>query len=147
VFVSATANGGTVTQTNGVVIMDLGSVTNDSPVTITIQAMPSQPDVLINRTSVGSAEADLNPADNVSYELALSVVLITAVEKLGSDLRLSFESSAGKHYVVQDRSDLQSGEWVNVPGTAATGTGHTLRATVANPFGQPSEFYRVVLQP
>jgi hypothetical protein len=144
-FVSATSSSGTVTQTNGLVIANLGSVTNNAPVTLTIMATPSQPDVLINRTTVASVEVDANPGDNVFYVLALSEVVITSVDQVGADLRLTFPTSLGKNYVVQTESDLTDGQWVDVPGSNSIGTGHILPVTISHPFTQPHQFYRVVL--
>jgi uncharacterized repeat protein (TIGR01451 family) len=144
-FVSATSSSGTVTQTNGLVIANLGSVTNNAPVTLTIMATPSQPDVLINRTTVASVEADANSGDNVFYVLALSEVVITSVDQVGADLRLTFPTSLGKNYVVQTESDLTDGQWVDVPGSNSIGTGHILPVTISHPFTQPHQFYRVVL--
>jgi uncharacterized repeat protein (TIGR01451 family) len=146
-FVSATSSSGTVAHTNGLVIANLGSVTRNAPVTLTINARPSQPDVLINRTTVTSAEPDANPGDNVFYVLALSEVVITSVDQVGADLRLTFETSLGKSYVVQTESDLTEGQWVDVPGSNSTGTGHILPVTISHPFTQPHQFYRVVLTP
>ncbi len=147
-FVSAIASSGTVTQSNGVVTVNLGSVANNSAVTIVIRAMPSQPDVLINRTSVTSVEPDGNPGDNVAYTLALSEVLITSVQELGADVVVSFESSLGRNYFIESRTDLNPGAWVMVPGTAVTGTGHILPVTILGAFTQqPQQFYRVVLTP
>jgi uncharacterized repeat protein (TIGR01451 family) len=146
-FVSATSSSGTVTQTNGLVIANLGSVSSNAPVTLTINATPSQPDVLINRTTVTSAEADANPGDNVFYVLALSEVVITSVARVGADLRLTFETSLGKNYVVQTESDLTEGQWVDVPGSNSIGTGHILPVTISDAFTQPHQFYRVVLTP
>jgi uncharacterized repeat protein (TIGR01451 family) len=146
-FVSATSSSGTVTQTNGLVIANLGSVTSNAPITLTITATPSQPDVLINRAAVSSTGADANPGDNVSYVLALSEVVITSVDQVGTDLRLTFETSLGKNYVVQTKSDWTEEKWVDVPGSNSTGTGYILPVTISNPFAQPHQFYRVVLTP
>jgi hypothetical protein len=67
---------------------------------------------------------------------------ITAVERLGNDLRLSFTSLSGKNYELQGRSDLSPGLWSSLPGTIP-GTGGIAQATVTNAFGLPQQFYRI----
>jgi uncharacterized repeat protein (TIGR01451 family) len=143
-FISAT--GATiVSQTNGIVVMNLGSVTNNFPVTLVIEAMPSQPDVLVNRTSVNSEEVDSNPGDNATYVLALSEVLITSVSQLAANLGVSFETSLGKNYVIQSQSDLTRQQWVTIAGTQTAGTGHIMQVILAGAFTESHQYYRVVL--
>jgi uncharacterized repeat protein (TIGR01451 family) len=144
-FVSASGSPGSVTETKGAVLFSLGNVTNSSPITLTINATPFKPDVLINKTTVGSAEPDGNPGDNVAYVLALSEVVITSVEQLGADLRLTFESSLGKNYIVQGESILTGGQWVDIAGSNSAGTGHPVSVVISSPFTTAHQFYRVVL--
>lgn len=144
-FVSASGSPGPVTETNGVVLFHLGNVTNTSAITLTLNATPTQPDVLINKTTVSSAEPDGNPGDNVAYVLALSEVIITSVEQLGSDLRLTFESSLGKNYIVQGESILTGGKWVDIAGSNSAGTGHPVSVIIDSAFTTTHQFYRVVL--
>ena len=68
---------------------------------------------------------------------------ITAVERFGNDLRLSYTSLAGTNYAVQSRADLSSGAWATLPGTTNSGTGSTLQKTLTNAFTAPQQFYRV----
>src|SRR5207249_3760707 len=56
---------------------------------------------------------------------------ITAVERLGGDLRLSFTSLSGMNYELQSRNDLSSGMWSSVPGSVP-GNGNIAQATVTN---------------
>jgi len=72
---------------------------------------------------------------------------ITAVERIGDDLRLSFTTVAGNNYALQSRADLASGDWVTVPGVSAAGTGSTVQFTLSNAFAQPQQFYRVKIVP
>ena len=71
------------------------------------------------------------------------VLRITAVEKSGNDLRLSFTSLAGTNYTIQSRADLSSGMWATLSGTTNSGTGGTVQQTLTNAFSQPQQFYRV----
>ena len=68
---------------------------------------------------------------------------ITAVEKLGNDLQLSFTSQSGTNYAVQSRADLSSGTWMTLPDTTNFGTGGIMQQTLTNAFSQPQQFYRV----
>jgi len=72
---------------------------------------------------------------------------ITAVERFGNDLRLSYTSLAGTNYAVQSRADLSSGAWATLPGTTNFGTGSTLQQTLTNAFTAPQQFYRVQQSP
>lgn len=74
-------------------------------------------------------------------------LLITAAERIGNDLRLSFNSVAGQNYAVQSRADLVSGAWVTLPGASTSGTGGTGQVTVPNAFDEPQQFYRVHVVP
>ena len=67
---------------------------------------------------------------------------ITAVDKMGDDLRLSFTSMAGTNYELQTRSNLTMGTWSSVPGSIP-GNGSVAQTTVTNPFNQPQQFYRI----
>jgi hypothetical protein len=68
---------------------------------------------------------------------------ITSVEKIGSDLKLSFTSAAGKEYVIQSRDGLSSGTWIDSPGAPTAGTGSPVDVTLPNAFARSSQFYRV----
>ncbi len=102
---------------------------------------------MLNRASVTSAEADANPADNVSYVLALSEILITAVDNLGTDLRLSFNSVIGKNYMIQTRPDAATGLWVTLLETTNPGNDHVLQITLPNAITGARQFYRVLQLP
>src|SRR5207249_10312949 len=56
-------------------------------------------------------------------------VRITAQERLGNDLRLSFTTLLGRNYAVQSSTDLSSNAWTTLPGTNA-GNGATVQVTV-----------------
>ena len=67
---------------------------------------------------------------------------MTAVQKVGNDLRLTFSSLLGTNYEVQSRSDLTTGSWGSLAGSTP-GNGGTANATVTNAFGPSRQFYRV----
>lgn len=85
--------------------------------------------------------------DNVSvmpdFATPVSPPRIIAVEKLGSDLRLSFTSATGKNYAIQSRATVESGEWTTLVGTTNAGTGGMVQTTVTNALTQPQQCYRV----
>jgi len=93
------------------------------------------------------ADADANPADNVTYVLALSEILITAVDNLGTDLRMSFNSVIGKNYLIQSRPNVASGLWVTLPGKTNPANDHLLQITLPNAITQAQQFYRVLQLP
>jgi len=71
------------------------------------------------------------------------VLRITATEKLGNDLRLSFTSQTGTNYVIQSRAELSSGAWATLNGTTNSGTGGTVQQTLTNALAAAQQFYRV----
>ena len=75
------------------------------------------------------------------------VVRLTAEEKIGNDLLLSFTTMAGASYSIQSSPDLSSGSWTTLPGTTTAGTGGVIQLTVINAFLQTQQFYRVQQQP
>jgi sugar lactone lactonase YvrE len=77
---------------------------------------------------------------------AAAALRITAVEKIGNDLRLSFTSMTGQEYVIQSRASLTSGDWTNLPATNF-GTGGILQTTLTNGLTAPQQFYRVQAMP
>jgi len=77
------------------------------------------------------------------YPVPSFALRITAVEKFGSDLRLSFTSLAGTNYVIQSRADLSSGTWATLVGTANSGTGGIVQQTLTNALAVAQQFYRV----
>jgi hypothetical protein len=83
-------------------------------------------------------------SDIGAYEA--SELRITAVEKFGNDLRLSFTSVLGTNYVVQSRSDLDTGDWAVLPGLIP-GYGGISQTTQTNALSQPKQFFRIQLQP
>ncbi|MEJ0088451.1 MAG: hypothetical protein WDM80_01625 [Limisphaerales bacterium] len=68
---------------------------------------------------------------------------ITAVDRFGGDLRLSFTSLAGTNYAIQSRADLSSGTWVTLGGTTNSGTGGIVQQTLTNALAMAKQFYRV----
>ena len=71
------------------------------------------------------------------------VLRITAVNKVGNDLGLSFTSLTGFNYAIQSRGDLSASTWATLAGTTNSGTGVTVQQTLTNAFTQPQQFYRV----
>ncbi len=78
----------------------------------------------------------------LSFELR-----ITEVEREGSDLRLSFTSLTRISYVIQSCTDLVSGTWTLVPGTATSGNGGIVQVALPNEVNPARRFYRVLQQP
>ena len=68
---------------------------------------------------------------------------ISAVEKLGTSVRLSFTSQAGINYAIRSRTNLSSGTWATLAGTTNSGTGGTVQQTLTNALTQPQQFYQV----
>jgi hypothetical protein len=67
---------------------------------------------------------------------------ISATQRIGIDLQLSFTSALGKTYAVQS-SPVPTGAWTSISGNAITGTGATVQVTIPNALAQPQQFYRV----
>jgi hypothetical protein len=72
---------------------------------------------------------------------------IIALERSGTDLRLSFTSVAGQNYAIQSRADLLFGTWTTLPGPATSGNGSTIQVMLPNALVQPQQFYRVTIVP
>jgi hypothetical protein len=75
------------------------------------------------------------------------VFSITSVSVSGNDLRLRFPTISGRSYVVEGRTNVATGGWMEVPGTADFGTGASLQTTISNALAQPHRFYRVKTTP
>jgi len=71
---------------------------------------------------------------------------LTAAEKSGNNLRLSFTSQAGHTYNVQGRANLVSGNWLDVV-TNIPGGGILAQTTVSNAVLAPQQFYRLQQSP
>ena len=78
---------------------------------------------------------------------ALPELRITAAERIGNDLRLSFSTVAGQNYAVQSCANLSSGAWTDIPGGSTPGTGGTVQVTVTKILEQSQQFYRVLARP
>ena len=73
---------------------------------------------------------------------------ISAIDRSGADLRLSFISLAGKNYSLQSSADLVSGTWTTLASAPITsGVGGIVAVTLTNALGQPQQFYRVKIVP
>ena len=81
--------------------------------------------------------AGTNPRD------ATSALRITSIVRIGADVVISWPSVFGKHYAVQTRTDLVSGDW-SVLQTNIAGTGAMLN--IMDP-AAPQRFYRIVTMP
>jgi hypothetical protein len=68
-----------------------------------------------------------------------------AIEKLGSDIRLRFNTVLGKTYGVDSENNL-NGSWSSLMNNIA-GTGSGIQAVDAGGANQPRRFYRAVLLP
>jgi hypothetical protein len=83
-------------------------------------------------------------SDIGAYEV--SPLRITNVDKVGNDLRISFDSVAGRNYQLKSRGDLASGDWISLGGTMP-GNGGTAQIIVSNALSQPMQFYRIEQAP
>lgn len=148
-FLNASSNALATTTIGNVLALDRTNVTtalyratnNIVPVgTRTIQLM------LVITRDAGSYND--GSADHLSLILHLPVssLRITAVERIGNDLRLSVTSVLGHNYVIQRCGDLSSGTWTTLPETAFSGNGGTLQQTITNAHIEPKQFYRVQQQ-
>jgi hypothetical protein len=70
-------------------------------------------------------------------------LLVTAAERIGNDLRLTFTVALlDKNYEIQTRTNLTLGTWESLPGSIP-GNGGTLQNTITNAFSTPQQFFRV----
>jgi hypothetical protein len=67
---------------------------------------------------------------------------ITAIRRIGNDLRLSYTTALTSNYVVQASSNLVSGSWTNLPVTNV-GIGVVMQSIVSNALITPQQFYRI----
>jgi hypothetical protein len=116
------------------------SVTLNLPLTFSTQAAGHAYTVEVSASDDQDQESDFTQAGTL---IVTPSILITAVERIGQDLRLSFSSAVGNNYALQSRADLFSGTWTPVPNTMQTGTGGTLQQTLTNAFSQPQQLYRI----
>jgi hypothetical protein len=96
-----------------------------------------------DRVAFQATFADGSQGVYTTSVVAPFALLVTAVEKVGNDFRVSCTSEVGKSYELQSRLDLAAGEWASIPGTTTSGTGGTLQITATNAFSEPRQFYRV----
>ena len=68
---------------------------------------------------------------------------ITAFERIGADLLLTFNTIAGKDYAIESSNYLSPGVWATLPGTTNTAAGGVAQVRVPNAFTQLAQFYRV----
>ena len=74
-------------------------------------------------------------------------LLITAVDRVGNDLRLTFGVAlSGENYEVQSRTNLNFGSWESL-GDSILGNGSTAQVTVTNAFVVPQQFFRIYRLP
>lgn len=71
---------------------------------------------------------------------------ITGISFAGSDVALSFTTSATADYVVEERDNFETGSWADAV-TGIVGTGNIVTATVPGATGLNRRFYRVRLVP
>jgi YD repeat-containing protein len=75
-----------------------------------------------------------------------SVLVITSAAMIGSDVRVSFKSVAGKQYLLEWSYDLSIGTWVST-GQSVMGTGGITQATNTVGALQSKRFYHIRLLP
>ncbi len=113
-----------------------------------VPAGTRQIQVVLNMTNDAGAYYNDGYADNLSLVLrtnapSTAIFDITAFEKVGNELRLTFTTVAGENYSVQSSTNLSSGMWTTVPGAPTPGTGGAVQVTLTGALDQPQQFYRV----
>ena len=98
---------------------------------------------LVGTAATGGAYLGLDNVSVIPLTAAPPELLITAVEKIGNNLRLSFASAASASYAIQSRTNLVVGNWTTLADSTNSGNGATLQVTVTNAFLAPLRFYRV----
>lgn len=86
--------------------------------------------------------ADGDGSDIGTYE-ADPNLRVMAIEKIGSDIRLRFNTVFGRSYFLENEDDL-AGPW-SVMATNITGDGGSVQAIDAGAASLPKRFYRAVL--
>jgi hypothetical protein len=81
--------------------------------------------------------------DDVKVEL-IPLPRLTAIQKVGKNIQVSFTTEPGKHYYVYRVDNLVTGYWDFVDGTV-TGTGGVVSVTDEGAIPSPKRFYRVGL--
>ncbi len=72
---------------------------------------------------------------------------VTLVEKLGNDLRLTFNSRSGKTYIIQALDAFGPQTWLDNPSTTMVGTGGPIQITLPNAFSSTQKFFRAAEVP
>jgi hypothetical protein len=72
---------------------------------------------------------------------------ITGLELTADALKISFTSVPGQYYVVQSRSNLESGDWADIPETEVSGNGQNVQIPLARWISQSHQFYRISVRP
>jgi hypothetical protein len=149
-FVSATSSQGTPAFLNGVVTCVIGAVTNGQAVTVTIVATAAVNGLAENRVSLGLAESDFNPSDNVN---SLYIPVVTDAERT-----LSFDFTPGAprfvlhwpvgaaNFKLEFNTDLVStgNVWTVVPQPVVLVTNNAVLFNyVTNDTSLPRMFYRL----
>jgi hypothetical protein len=95
----------------------------------------------------------LDNADNRKMLILATALPVVAsdspalsVARTGADLQFRFTTVSGRSYVLQSITDLLTGSWASVVGTAQSGTGGTVQQTLSNAFVGPRQFYRIQQQ-
>lgn len=70
---------------------------------------------------------------------------ITAVGKIGNELRVSFASAAGKTYAFQVSDDLSSDLWTTLTDAPVVGSGSVLEVILPANSDQPWQFFRIMI--
>jgi filamentous hemagglutinin len=119
---------------NGVVRVSNGSVVNFAgPV--------------VNNGAIDALNGPVNfssPPTGTGYVLTSGCVpVITAIQRVGPDIHISFTTSNGVPYAVSYKTDMVTGTWT--PLTNVTGTGGTNTVVDSGATLQPQRFYQVNL--
>jgi hypothetical protein len=148
-WIPLTAPGTVTTSLNG-------SVTNTSAVTVNWTLYSGPAAITIGNTAQAVTTATfpvpgdytlmLSAADGihaVAHDAAVIHVTMTPTQtRSGNDMLITFPSTSGHHYRVQNSSDLLA--WNTLADNLA-GTGGILTVTHTGAFGNAQQFYRVVV--
>lgn len=88
------------------------------------------------------ADGQRDPLLQAVKQAIRDTFVITGIQPLGEDVRVTFSSVIGQTYLLEWSPDLRSGSWETV--TQVTATGLSTQVTDLGGAGQPRRFYRVV---
>ena len=130
-------------------LLNESGVNNASGGTLTVVGnvetltLPVEFSIAFDFTSPGDSQLE------ISGQLVATRILpefrITAIDRIGNSVRLSFNTIQGKTYRVEFRPDLSAGNWQPLAGNIP-GTGATVQFTDSDAIASSKRFYRIALE-